>query len=120
MAQEIINIGVVDNDPDADDIREAFRKSKSNFTELYDATQNINRINVNLINPARDAEYYFESAATVSAVMLRHGISALTVSIGGAAFIPAVAGAYIPANTDVTWRVTYSPGSVKALFYIKL
>jgi len=37
MAQEIINIGEYDNDPISDDIREAFRKSKVNFNELYNA-----------------------------------------------------------------------------------
>lgn len=77
-------------------------------------------LNVYLIKPARDADYYFENAATVQEIIVRHGITSISVSINGSAFVPAVAPINIPQNSDVTWRVVYSAGSNKALFYLKI
>ena len=35
MAKQIINVGIEGNDGTGDSIRDAFRKSNENFTELY-------------------------------------------------------------------------------------
>ena len=40
MAQQTINIGSGPNTKDGDPIREAFRKTEENFTELYNVAEN--------------------------------------------------------------------------------
>jgi hypothetical protein len=40
MAQQSINIGSGPNTKDGDPIREAFRKTEENFTELYNVAEN--------------------------------------------------------------------------------
>jgi len=44
MAEQIINIGTADNDGTGDTLREASRKSKENFSELYATKQDISTV----------------------------------------------------------------------------
>ncbi len=94
MAQQIINIGAVGNDPNADTIRAAYAKVNANDTELYGFADNI-AIRKNFL--------YERTYTTAQIVAAINGLPAYTVTekqsvwFYGTELIPADEPGFIPA-----------------------